>query len=348
MAGIAVGASSLALLWGLSMGTFQKAASLACALIGMWTAGSRADCIVEEQLWKVKGDAIARAGELATQQSPILDQLKVINNKAKDPTRPIGGQLGSQDVGRFSELRQRLMAIDLQQMLESDYSRDYEIIGSLFELAQKLYVGGKEPEETAPDGKPYGIILAMRYLAQTSDFQGIDEVSVPPQPEFEHCTLAAALHLIEHESLKKINQLPIKDAAQKLAALAKKSTTGKVDRNLLSPQDRAVYDSIVRTALAPAQHEQSFIGDIEGLKNIVRAADLKFQVSKKDAVDSGGDINAVGQTISRMSLDKRMRFGLGILTIVAETFPSRWMQEKQEVQRIMGQIGATKSTGKTQ
>jgi hypothetical protein len=49
-----------------------------------------------------------------------------------------------------------------------------------------------------------------------------------------------------------------------------------------------------------------------------------------------------------MSLDKRMRFGLGILTIVAETFPSRWMQEKQEVQRIMGQIGATKSTGKTQ
>jgi hypothetical protein len=116
----------------------------------------------------------------------------------------------------------------------------------------------------------------------------------------------------------------------------------------LSPQDRAVYDSIVRTALAPAQHEQSFIGDIEGLKNIVRAADLKFQVSKKDAVDSGGDINAVGQTISRMSLDKRMRFGLGILTIVAETFPSRWMQEKQEVQRIMGQIGATKSTGKTQ
>jgi hypothetical protein len=294
------------------MGTFQKAASLACALIGMWTAGSRADCIVEEQLWKVKGDAIARAGELATQQKPILDQLKVINEKAKDPTRPIGVQLGPQDLGRFSELRQRLIAIDLQQMLESNYSRDYDVIDLVFELAQKLYVGGQEPKETDPDAMPYGIILAMRYIAHTDDFKGVDDVSVPLQPEFEHCSLAAALHLVEHESIKKLNALPIKENAPKIAALAKKSPTGKVDRSQLSPQDRAVYDSIIRTTLAPAQREQSFLGDIEGLKSIAKAADLKFQASKKDAVDSGGDINAVGQTVSRMSLDKRMRFGLDV------------------------------------
>jgi hypothetical protein len=333
---------------GLQMRIFPKAASAACVLIGMWSAGSRADCIVEEQLWKVKVDAIARAGELATQQMPILDQLKVINGKAKDPTRPIGVQLGPQDLGRFSELRQRLMAIELQQMLESNYSRDYDVIGLLFELAQKLYVGGKEPKETEPDGKPYGIILVMRYIAQTDDFKGVDEVSVPPQPEFEHCTLAAALHLVEHESIKKLNALPIKEAAQKIAALAKKSPTGKVDRGQLSPQDRAAYDSIVRTAFAPAQHEQSFIGDIEGLKNIVRATDLKFQASKKDAVDSGGDINAVGQTVSRMSLDKRVRFGLGILTLVAEAFPSQWMQEKEEIQKTMEQITAANSNRRKQ
>jgi hypothetical protein len=198
------------------------------------------------------------------------------------------------------------------------------------------------------DGKPYGIILTMRYLAQTDDFKGVDEVSVPPKPEFEHCTLAAALHLVEHESIKKLNQLPLKDATQKLVALAKKSPTGKVDRSQLSPQDRAAYDSIVRTALAPAQHERSFIEDIEGLKNIVRAADLKFQVSKKDAVDSGGDINAVGQTVSRTSLDKRMRFGLGILTLVAEAFPSQWMRQKEEIQKAMEQITATNSNQRKQ
>jgi hypothetical protein len=150
--------------------------------------------------------------------------------------------------------------------------------------------------------------------------------------------VAAALHLVEHESIKKLNALPIKEAAQKIAALAKKSPTGKVDRGQLSPQDRAAYDSIVRTAFAPAQHEQSFIGDIEGLKNIVRATDLKFQASKKDAVDSGGDINAVGQTVSRMSLDKRVRFGLGILTSLQKRSQANGCRKRKKYKKLWSKL----------
>jgi len=318
------------------MRTFRKTAIVTCALIGLCTAGSHAECIVEEQLLKTKLDAIARAGELAKQQKPLLEeQEKILTTKAKDPTRPVGDQLSAQDLGRFSELEQRLKAIQLQQLLESNYSRDYEVIGLLFELIQKLYVGGKEPNQSDPDSKPYEIILGMRYAAKSDDFKGIDDISVPPRSDFEQCNLIAALHLVEHQSITKLNQLPITEASQTFQALAKRSPTGKIDRNQLTPQDRAVYDGIIRNVMAPARREQSFQGDLENLKNIAKAADLKFQAGKKDAVDSGGDINAVGQTIDKMNLDTRMRFGLGILRVVAETFPSEWVRQQEQIQKMM-------------
>ncbi|MGB6939077.1 MAG: hypothetical protein WBE14_20805, partial [Xanthobacteraceae bacterium] len=120
-------------------------------------------------VWKVKGDAIERAGELATQLKPLLEQIRVINSKAKDPSRPLGPQLSTKDVGHFSELRQRMTAIELQQMLESDYGRDYEVVGELFTLAQKLYIGGKEPTKGDADyRRPSAKDVQLRVLAAES------------------------------------------------------------------------------------------------------------------------------------------------------------------------------------
>jgi hypothetical protein len=316
--------------------------------IAATTAASHTECIVEEQIWKVRGGAITRAGELAKQQQPILDEIKKINNKAKDPARPIGSQLSPQDLGRFSELRQRLLAIDLQQMLESNNDRDYKVVSELFTLIQKLYVRDKEPGERDPDYKAFTVLQFMRYAAKTNDFKGVSDISIPPRNEFEQCTLVAALHLVEHESITKLNQLPINEATQKLIELRSKSPTpsGTIDRSRLSPQDRAIYDSIMRTAVAPGTHEETFIGDLEGLKNIVKAADLKFQASKKDAVDSGGEVTAIGQTLSKIDLDNRTRLGLVLLAAIAETFPSQWLQQKKQMQELMEKIPGAEFQGK--
>jgi hypothetical protein len=218
------------------MRTFQVAAGITCALVSMWVITSHAECLVEEQVWKVKGDTIERAGELAAQLKPLLDQINVINSKAKDPTHPVGPQLSTKDVGRFSELRQRMTAIELQQMLESDYGRDYEVVGELFALAQKLYIGGKEPTKGDADYKPYGIILLMRYLATADAFKGVTDISVPSRSEFDQCDLVAAVHLVENESITKLNQLPIKEASQTLLELRSKSHTpsGAIDRDQLT------------------------------------------------------------------------------------------------------------------
>ena len=144
----------------------------------------------------------------------------------------------------------------------------------------------------------------------------------------------------------RVQAISIKAAEQKIVAFAKRSPTGKVERSQLSLQDRAVYDSIVRTTLAPAQREKLFMEGLERLKNIVKAADLKFQAGKKDAVDSGGDIKAVGQTVGKMNLDKRTRFGLSVLSVIPETFPSDWVRQRGQTQKVVDKMPSAKSNGR--
>jgi hypothetical protein len=331
------------------MSTLRIAIALIWVLLSS-TNFARADsCLVEEQITKVWLAGIKRAGELATQQKPILDELKQVNNKAKDPTRPVGEQLSPQDVERFSQLNQRMKAIDLLQLLESGYVRDYEVIGNIFKLIQALYTGAKEPQERDSDFKVYQIITSGRYAANTEQFKGIDDVSVPAKAEFDQCTLVAALHLIENESLTKLHQLPLEEATRKLQEFSARypSEGGTIDRKKMNAQDGAVYDSMLRNTFAPAHHELTFVTDLENLKNIVTAADLKYKAGIKDAIDSAGDASAVGQTFQKMNPDKRTIFGAVILNIIADGFPSEWVQQHEQMPKVieplLNQPGARKN-----
>ena len=230
-----------------------------------------------------------------------------------------------------------MMAIDLLQLLESGYVRDYQVIGKIFELIQKLYTGAKEPKEEDAEYKVYQIIASGRYAANTEQFKGIDDVTVPPKDEFDRCTLIAALHLIENESIMKLRQLPLRDATKKVLELREKypSVTGHIDRKEMNAQDGAAYDSILRNTFAPAEHEDTFIKDIENLKNIARTADLKYKASIKDAIDSAGNAKAVGQTFDKLNPDKKTIFGALILNAIADGFPSEWVQEKEQMQKVI-------------
>jgi hypothetical protein len=106
---------------------------------------------------------------LRENKSPILQQLTTINEKAKDANAPIGPQLSIEDADRYSKLTQRQLAIQLHQMLESAYGRDYKIIGELFTLVGKLYVRGKEPADGDADYKIYSIVcLCSTWQQRTS------------------------------------------------------------------------------------------------------------------------------------------------------------------------------------
>ena len=66
---------------------------------------------------------------------------------------------------------------------------------------QSLYSDGKVPRQGEPGYKHYEIILLMRYAAETDNFKDVDGISIPPKIDFDQCSLVAAIHLVEHDSI---------------------------------------------------------------------------------------------------------------------------------------------------
>ena len=62
-------------------------------------------------------------------------------------------------------------------------------------------------------------------------------------------------------------------------------------------------------------------------------AELKHDLQKKDAIDSGGDFKAVGESMDRERLEKRDQFFLAILKKIADDVPSQWAKDMQVVTR---------------
>jgi chromosome condensin MukBEF MukE localization factor len=83
--------------------------------------------------------------------------------------------------------------------------------------------------------------------------------------------IEAALHEIELESLGRLERLPLAQASKELTAIQMRSGGGKVDRDKLNGNDRAIFDRIQRTAYAPANREKNFITNIESLKLLARS-----------------------------------------------------------------------------
>jgi hypothetical protein len=150
-------------------------------------------------------------------------------------------------------------------------------------------------------------------------------------PDTRACTMEVAIHEIENESLGRLNRLPIDQAEQELSSIRARNGITKIDREQLNSSDRAIFDRIQRTAYAPGIRENSFIVDLESLKLLARTAALKFELSKKDAIDSGGDIHAVGKSIDALNLDMRARMGLNMLNKIGEKFPSDWFKQKEQI-----------------
>jgi hypothetical protein len=95
---------------------------------------------------------------------------------------------------------------------------------------------------------------------------------------------------------------------------------------------KAILECLDRT-LAPVFREQQLISDLEVLQRLARMAELKHQLQKKDATDSGGDIDAVGQSVNRERLEDRDHLFLRILKKIADDIPSEWSNNMQAVTR---------------
>jgi len=58
---------------------------------------------------------------------------------------------------------------------------------------------------------------------------------------------------------------------------------------------------------------------------------MKYELGKKDAVDSGGDTNAVGKSVQALALDGRAQMGFGMLEKIADKYPSDWFKQHEQM-----------------
>jgi hypothetical protein len=291
------------------------AASLGSAL-ALTTAEA---CTVESAVGDKYFASIQSEGDRAEQSLKVINRLRALNAKAKDPKKSLGEQLTVAEADEFSRLTQRQAAMMIQDLIESSHQRDLKVIKQTFDVANGLYVNGREPSEKDPQHYFFGLLSALRLLHQATEHQG---VSTPKA--LSDCSIEVALHTVEKESLEQISRMNINNDVSQLTAIQKRSPKtpdGAIDRGLMRNEDKAMLERLERK-LAPAFREHQFVSDLEVLKGLSRMAELKHQLQKKDAIDSGGDINAVGQTMARERLEKRDELFLAVLKKIADDIPS--------------------------
>jgi hypothetical protein len=307
---------------------------LAAVVAVLFVSGSAAACGIDEVAGKIQFAAITRAAELATQQTFLLKKFGEIGERAKDPNKSLNQQLSQADLAEFTQTQTRYQSIELLQLLESNYSRDNQVVRDFYQVAQADYIGTPTPKEGEKNYLPYAFLAVMTMASQDQQIQD----NLVTTPETKGCTLEAALDEIEQESLGRLERLPLAQASKELTAIQMRSGGGKVDPDKLNGSDRAIFDRIQRTAYAPANREKNFITNIESLKLLARSASLKYELGKKDAVDSGGDINAVGKSAGALNLDERAKMGFGMLDKIADKYPSDWFIQKQKMAPVIDAI----------
>jgi hypothetical protein len=299
-----------------------------CTALALTTAEA---CTVESAVDAKYFASIQSEGDRAKQSLKVLDRLGALNDKAKDPKKPIGEQLTIAEADEFSRLTQRQAAMMLQSLIESAYQRDLKVIKQTFDIANGLYVNGREPSEKNPQSYYFGLLVVLRMVDQANARK--ESVSTPAA--VSDCSIEVALHTVERESLERIGRMDVNSDVSHLTTIQNRSPKGPdgaIDRARMSYEDRAALERLERK-LAPAFREHQFISDLELLKGLTRMAELKYQLQKKDAMDSGGDINAVGQSMDRERLEKRDELFMRVLKKIADDIPSEWTKQMSAATR---------------
>lgn len=279
---------------------------------------------------------IHRQGDLAGQQKPLIAQMRAVTSKATISGVAVGDQLSTADLVKFTEIRQKMLAIEYLQHIESNRVRDVEIVINLVQVADKNYRWNTEVQEGNPD-YIYQAGLSLMRLANANP-----DITTPPVNR--SCTIELALHVLEDESTSKFNAIDTTRGHETLQAIRKKYNMQKIDRPKLSAADQNTYDMIMNDVITPANREIQFMSDIENIKYVAKAAELIYETSKVDLANSGGDYAAVGQTIAKKAEKKEfsdpMTIGIGVLRKIGEKIPSEATKLITEAAKYADRVNA--------
>jgi hypothetical protein len=323
----------------------RSIAPVAISLCSIWLVNiAVADvvvCPLEEAMKRLEDYNTHLNAEVAQKQMPILTELQALTSKAKNPNLPTGAQLTKADLDRFQELREEMLANQAKVIVNSGYLRDSRVIARAAKVTHDLSVG-RTIDEKDPDFFYYSIVL----LLSIQHPQGQVEITTPQDQE---CSVVSGLHFDEQLMLKQINQLPWKEATDRLKVVSQRygldmKQEGWVERiPNLSEKQSARLDM---ETVTQGQRMLDYINNIENLKALARVSILGFQSDTEDirGAHTEQELSKIGSGWSERAknYDERTQILAGLLNMIAQKVPSDSMIETQGRTKALQRQGIIK------
>jgi len=290
---------------------------------------SPAECTVPAVVGTLRYESLQRSAKLGKATLPVLEGIEKLSSSVKDNSRPVGEQLSPSDLGQFGSLRQRLLTLQVKQLIESRYDKHLELLQQMVQAEDMRHRWGKEPEVNGP----YGPALAvLPLLAQSDPINGTEP------PRAQTCTLEWSLDMLAQDSYKLISSPSINDAATQLSRMKSSyGFPGAIDPSKLSAKDSATFQRLL-PVINQAREARDHIESVEQLKLLASAAELLRTASMQDIDESAGDIDSIGTTLRRMKDDKkiddRMLIRIGIWNALDNKFPSEYIETMKKMQSV--------------
>jgi hypothetical protein len=112
------------------------------------------------------------------------------------------------------------------------------VIRDFYQVAQADYLGAPTPAE-GDKNLPYAFLGIMAVASEDKSIQD----HLITTPAVRGCDLENAVNAIELESVDRLEQLQLVQANGKLQAMRRRISSGKIDRETLNMNDRAIFDA---------------------------------------------------------------------------------------------------------
>ncbi len=279
-------------------------------------------CTVEAATFEIYGHVVDIEGRSASAMMPLIDELRALTAKAKDPSRSVGAQLSVHDSQRFMEIADQIKSVRLSNFIESGHSRDAIVVQQMFKAAWALY---SNPSAFPADTDlPGNFLMVMRVAFPNVEAQAV-------ATSFPACTVESALAIAEADAeTRAINNPAIArdfPIVQQLKAKYGIGPSGVFDPTRLTPEDTRTLRRI-QLAMQVAIQEEGLAKDIQNILDWWRMANLVYETRKEDVATYGPDIRVLGNTIEAQqnTFDDRNKAMLGLWAKVNEKIPSDEMK----------------------
>lgn len=284
-------------------------------------------CNLREAVAALHFQSVERRAAIAEQMLPVVDNLKAVTEKVKDNNRPVGDQLSTADVDKFSRYSQQIQTMQLSSLIESRRLWDLSAIETMAMLADQEYRWSKTPKENTDDAIYHASYQVIKLISSKLEVT---------EPKTKQCTLEYALHKLAQEPISKLEPLlpQVPAASSYYKSLTTKYKTDPIDRKKLTTAERVKYDEYENNVFSIFRKNYSYVKDIQSIKVMANALELMYQANMQDIALSGGSIDAIGKTIQRNiqknAYDEPTQLALGMWTKINEKIPSEDVQNWQK------------------